>query len=92
MLVVQVASALVIVVVHSFAHPLQFSGSLVVSTHVLPQSVGALAGHPVPHPGAPLESVVHTGVPPEHVTPHPPQFPCWARFVSHPSPASSQFA
>jgi hypothetical protein len=87
-----VGCALATLVVHVWPHDPQFCSSLVSSTHVLPHRVGLLAGQPVPQVGEPPEPVVHTGVAPEQVTPHAPQLPCWARLVSHPSPASAQLA
>jgi hypothetical protein len=62
--------------------PLQFCGSSVVFTHVLVlvQYVGV-------DPEQPLTQLVplHTGVPPEQVTPHPPQLGDVAVLVSQPS-------
>jgi hypothetical protein len=66
---------------HTSPQPLQFCASLVVLTHVsvLGQSVGVLPEQPLTQ-AVPL----HTGVPPEHVTPHPPQLGDVAVLVSHP--------
>jgi hypothetical protein len=72
----QIGFAFATDVVQALPQALQFSGSRVVSTHVLAHSVGSLAGQPVPHAGFPLESLVQSGSAPEQVTPHPPQFPC----------------
>jgi hypothetical protein len=53
-------------------HVMQFFGSLVVSTHVPPQSVGALGGQVATHEYAPL-TAAHTGAVAPHTLPQLPQ-------------------
>jgi hypothetical protein len=65
---------------HVVPHAPQLDGLDVVSTHVEPQSVGALAGQPLVHPLA-----EHTGVPPLHDVLHEPHVAVLERFASHPS-------
>jgi len=67
---------------HAWPHALQFCGSSVVLTHVLVlvQYVGVEPEQPLTH-AVPL----HTGVPPEHVTPQAPQLGDVVVLVSQPS-------
>jgi hypothetical protein len=53
-------------------HIMQLFGSLVVSTHVLLQLVGALGGHVGTHEYSPL-TAAQSGVVPVHALPQPPQ-------------------
>jgi hypothetical protein len=82
-LLLQVGVAWPTVVVHWFPHMLQLFGSAVVSTHVEPQSVGVGAEHPDEHAYV-LPDPAQLGVPPLHVTPHPPQLLVVFTAVSQP--------
>jgi hypothetical protein len=79
----QVGSACAIVVVHWLVHMPQLFGSVVVSTQLVPHSVGVGAMHPDVH-----EYVVplpeQSGVPPLHMTPHMPQLVFVETCVSQP--------
>jgi hypothetical protein len=83
----QVAVACASVVVQAFPHVPQFCVSVCVLTHELPQSVGVeppqVDVHPEPE---------HTGVGPEHATPHAPQLPFCERLIPQPVPAWLQSA
>jgi hypothetical protein len=65
-------------VVHPFPHEPQLATLVVSSTHVAPQSVGVLAGHPDTH-----TPPWHTGVPPLHALPHIPQFALFVCSLTH---------
>lgn len=79
----QTGCACVTEVVHGWPHAPQCIASVVVSAHVPPHSVGALAGQPETHiPRA------HIGVLGSHFTPHAPQSVACVTSVSQPSSAS----
>jgi hypothetical protein len=69
--------------VHALPHVLQFFGSVVVSTHVEPHSVGVFAVQPEAHEYE-LPEPAQSGVAPLHVTPHIPQLLVVSMGVSHP--------
>jgi len=68
---------------HTVVQSPQRSGSLVVSTHDIPHSVGTAASQPLEH-APPL----HTGVPPVHTRVHEPHVAGAVRFASQPLPAA----
>ena len=71
---------------HRLVHRPQLIGSLVVSTHEEPQSVGVPDGQPEPHANGPPPSPcgTHTGVPPLHAEVQLPQCDAWETSVSQP--------
>jgi hypothetical protein len=82
------------VAVQAMLHLPQLVVLVVVSTHVIPQSIGADIGHPDWHakpPGLPADGA-HSGVLPEHVVPQVPQLGLADRSVAQPAPASAQSA
>jgi hypothetical protein len=71
-LLTHTACAFATLVVHAWPHVMQFSASLVVSTQLPLQSLGAADGHPDAHEYTPPEPA-HTAVPPVHALPQLPQ-------------------
>jgi hypothetical protein len=72
-LALQVGFALATLVEQTLPHVLQLLMSLVVSTHVPPQSVGVDVGQPEMHVLVPPSPAPQTGVDPLQATPHAPQ-------------------
>ncbi len=79
----QVAVACETWVVHGLLHIAQFFGSEVVSTHVIPQSVGEPAGQPDVHEYV-APDPAQWGACGPHAAPHAPQLPALSIGVSHP--------